>query len=701
MLTKISPMKINYIKYHNYRCFKDLTIKFDTTSIKNISLVMGVNGSGKTEMLFSFQWVLYGFNFKSMREKEETPYSLNSALHHKLEVDRHANSVDCWVELSFTNKGVEYFVKRTETFMRRNDIVTSNERVELSHTQANGERTIPETNKDIVEELLSRIIPKSILEGITFDGERMKKLNIVGDQSIETIKNVISLVTNEKLFELCSGEIKDVNGDIRKEKMRISRQAGNVSAEELEKEIGELEYTIEENEISLHGIRINQEKVANKLEEISIKLSELKDAEELEQKRKGLEKDLERVKKSFDQNTDIFYKRLSDGYALVTDQLVGDVKQSIENVDIPAGLTVEAVKSILKRPKCICGSDMCPDVIKHLTDMLSTLPPDNISSTLLYMANQFEGEKKRTAKLLKEAYRSMKDDEDEVAKIKSQLSEIAQSLVTNVSETIRKLGKERDAQLQLQGRLAQDEERCNREKERAEKRLKEAKTELQAASGNQEQLKALNAQQDLLDLFKKAIERIGERNSELSLLSINAYLSKAYTLLSEDTGRRIYLCQHEKKDKYRLVTYVKSKYDTLLTTWTNSGELKTLQDEGLSDSEIHEKIVLKVVEGKSTGQSKVNSLAFAKAILDYSNEDRTTDKLKVSHDYPFLIDSPFTELSGKNLENVAQYIHTFANQIILMADDKSYGGVAAFVEPEVCSKTKLLKNEKEGITYIK
>ena len=694
-------MKINYIRYHNYRCFKDLTIKFDTTSAKNISLVMGVNGSGKTEMLFSFQWVLYGFNFKSMREKEETPYSLNSALHHKLEVDRHANAVDCWVELSFTNKGTEYFMKRTETFMRLNDKVTSNEKVELSHTEANGERTIPETNKDVVEELLSRIIPKSILEGITFDGERMKKLNIVGDQSIETIKNVISLVTNEKLFELCSGEIKDVNGDIRKEKMRINRQAGNVSAEELEKEIGELEDTIEENEISLHGIGLNQEKVANKLEEISIKLSELKDAEELEQKRKGLEKDLERVKKSFDQNTDVFYKRLSDGYALVTDQLVGDVKQSIENVDIPAGLTVEAVKSILKRPKCICGCDMSTDVVKHLTDMLSTLPPDNISSTLLYMANQFEGEKKRTGKLLKEAYKAMKDDEDEVANIKAQLAEIAQSLVTNVSETIRELGKERDEQLQLQGRLTQDEERCNREIQRAEKRLKEANAELQAASGHQEQLKALNAQQELLDLFKKAIEKIGERNSELSLLSINAYLSKAYTLLSEDTGRRIYLCQHEKKDKYRLVTYVKSKYDTLRTTWTNSGELKTLQDEGLSESEIHEKIVLKVVEGKSTGQSKVNSLAFAKAILDYSNEDRTTDKLKVSHDYPFLIDSPFTELSGKNLENVAQYIHTFANQIILMADDKSYGGVAAFVEPEVCSKTKLLKDEKEGITYIK
>lgn len=694
-------MKINYIKYHNYRCFKDVTIKFDTTSAKNISLVMGVNGSGKTEMLFSFQWVLYGFNFRSLREKEESPYSLNSALYHKLELNRHANSVDCWVELSFINKGTEYFIRRTETFMRIKDKVTSSEKVELSHTEANGERTIPETNKEIVEELLSRIIPKSILEGITFDGERMKKLNIYGDQSIETIKNVISLVTNEKLFELCTGEIRDVNGDINREKTRISRQTGNATAEKLELEISELEETIEERGISLHGIKINKEKVENKLEEISLKLSELKDAEELEQKRKGLEKDLERVKKSFDQNTETFYKRLSDGYALVTDRLVDDVKQSIETVDIPSGLTVEAVKSILKRPKCICGCDMTTDVIKHLTDMLSTLPPDNISSTLLYMATQFEGEKKRTSSLLREAYKAMKDDEVEVADIKKQLSEIAQSLVTNVSETIRKLGRERDEQLQLQGRFTQDEERCKREIERAEKRLKEAKVELKAVSGSQEQLKVLDAQKELLELFKKAIDKIDERNRELSLLSINDYLSKAYTLLSEDTGRRIYLCQYEKREKYRLVTYVKSIYDETHTSWTNSGMLKTLQDEGLSEREIHEKIVLDAAHTKSTGQSKVNSLAFAKAILDYSNEDRSNDKLKTSHDYPFLIDSPFTELSGKNLENVAQYIHTFANQIILMADDNSYGDVAALVEPKVCSKTQLLKNEEESITYVK
>jgi hypothetical protein len=344
---------------------------------------------------------------------------------------------------------------------------------------------------------------------------------------------------------------------------------------------------------------------------------------------------------------------------------------------------------------------MTDDVVKHLTEMIMALPPDNISSTLLYMSNQFEGEKKRAKKLLKESYQAMKDSEEEVAQLKIQLSDISSSLVTNVSETIRELETERIKQHELQVRLTVNEEKCNGKIERANKRLKEAQKELEDASGNQVQLKTLNAQQDILELFMAAITKIGERNSELSLESINSYLTNAYNLLSEDTGRGIYLCQYSKKDKYRLVTFVKSKYDEIRVSWINSGRMKTLEDEGLSESEIHERIVLDVGEGKSTGQSKVNSLAFAKAILDYSNEDRTTDKLRVSHDYPFLIDSPFTELSGENPANVAKNMHSFANQIILMADEISYGGVKNWIAPFVCSKIELLKNKEEGITYIK
>lgn len=529
----------------------------------------------------------------------------------------------------------------------------------------------------------------------------MKKLNIVDDSSKKVIKNVISLVTNERLFELCLGEIKDVNGDINRDRNRINRASGNVTAEELEKEIGELNEKIEDAETGSEGAKRNLEKVETKIKEISQKLAELEEAKRLEQKRKGLEKDLERAEKDFSQGLDSFQKRLVDGYFLATDQLIDDVKESLDTIDVPAGLTVEAVKSIMKRPKCICGCDMNEDVVQRLSMLLSTLPPDNISSNILYMANQFSGEKKRTKDLLNETYKSVQKSKDDVAKIKVELAQISSSLVTSVSETVRELEQERNKLFEQKGVLKEKHEKHIRDFERFNKRLKEAKKELISASGNQEQIKVLIEKGRILDKFKDAIKKIGEQNQALSLVSINQYLSNAYSQLSEDTGRRIYLCQYDSKEKYGLYTYVESRYRDVRVRKINSGEMKTWQDDGLSDNEIHEKLVLQVAEGKSTGQSKINSLAFAKAILEYSNEDRSSDTLKVSHDYPFLIDSPFTELSDDNLINVAQYINTFAHQVVIMADDVSYGWVEKYLKPYVKTKTQLIKDKENGISYVK
>lgn len=693
-------MKINYIKYHNYRCFKDLCITFETTSDKNIALVLGVNGSGKTEMLFSFQWVLYGFDFKNLREKEDTAYSLNASMYHTLSTNRHSNSIDCWVEMSFTYNDTEYFVKRTETFMRNNNKIESKINVELSHTEKNGERTTPERNRTIVEEFLSRIIPKSILEGITFDGERMKKLN-VAEQSKDTIKNVISLVTNEKLFDLCTNEIKDVNKDVQREITKINQQIGNKTAESLSNEIENLEQDIEDIEISLRVLDKQLIDTNHQLDEISLKFSQIETARELEQKRKGLEKDLKTATRNLDLDIDAFFKRLSDGYSLATDKLVADVKTSLENIDVPSGLTAEAVRSILKRDKCICGSIMNSEIQKVLTDMLATLPPDNISSTLLYMANQFENEKIRSQKLLTEAYTNMKNREEEVAKIKIDLSEVSTSLIEDVSQTARELETSRNKLNQNIGRITSEQKRLSNLYEKNQKRFNDAKKELSSISSYNEELTIHINKKEILNLFRNAIIKIGERNSQLSLLSINDNLSKSYSILSEDSGRRLYICQFDKNDKYRLVTYLEKEFIEKKTSWINEGKTNTLAQDGLTEDEIIEKIILEVAAGKSTGQSKINSLAFAKAILDYSNEDRRNDNLKISHNYPFLIDSPFTELSGDNLINIGKNINTFAEQIILMADDNSYEDVKQFVEPYVSKTTRLLKDKNNGITYIK
>lgn len=172
-------MKFLRIKYENYRCFKDVELSFKTQDAKNIALIVAPNGGGKTEMLFSFWWVLYDFNFKDLKGKEDTPYSLNSALYRKLEETQQMQRFTCSVELEFEHDDVIYIMKRIEVFFRSRNGIEQEQTVELSTIASNGERSLPERDKDIVEKRLTDIIPKSILYGIIFDGERMKQLSSV------------------------------------------------------------------------------------------------------------------------------------------------------------------------------------------------------------------------------------------------------------------------------------------------------------------------------------------------------------------------------------------------------------------------------------------------------------------------------------------------------------------------------------------
>src|SRR5690606_109776 len=62
-------MKINRIKFQNFRIYKgENEIRFSPNTEKNINIIAGKNGFGKTTFLTSLIWVFYG---KMMVEVEE------------------------------------------------------------------------------------------------------------------------------------------------------------------------------------------------------------------------------------------------------------------------------------------------------------------------------------------------------------------------------------------------------------------------------------------------------------------------------------------------------------------------------------------------------------------------------------------------------------------------------------------------------
>ena len=695
-------MKFLRIKYRNYRCFRDVEVYFDTNAEKNISLVIAPNGGGKTEMLFSFWWVLYGFDFEDLKGKDATPYSLNSRMY--LDVMNHKiESAICYVELEFESDGVIYTMKRSEVFsLHRNGSMKSEQFVEFYNVNPNGTSTTPIRDKEQVKNQLTRILPVSILHGIIFDGERMKQLASKDEDSKKAIEGIIRQITNEELFNLCIGELGELSKIIVRQKTQLAKNAKNTTLAQIEDEISRLKEELRTDDIKLQSNKDRLEVVKNDLENVSRELRQHRESREFEKQRSRLKKDLEARNKELSSAIEDFYKSLSDGYILICDKLFSDVKYSLEQYDIPVGLTVEAVRSILQRPKCICGHDIGPEEIERMNQLIQTLPPDNINSTIHEMVRQAKLSQDKDKQILDKSYDRLAEIEDEITSLKKEIALISTQISENAPQIIKDLESRYNSLVIEQSDLEREIDRLkNQNTENSNKITQLVKSKASANTMN-DAYNLLEKKDQFIQKCLRAFKEIDEYNKVLSLKSINEKIDAAYASLSEDysRGRRVCIGQYAPDLKYRILSYYLSDYDNTLSTLQENGTIAALKTKGDAEDEIKEYVISKAKTSSSTGQSKINTLAFAKAILDYSNEERDENSTEISRDYPFLIDSPFTELANDNLEHSADNIHLFSGQIILLISEESYERTKVKILPHVYSRVKLTKQEGESYSFI-
>lgn len=694
-------MKFLSIEYRNYRCFRDVKVAFNTSDDKNIALIVAPNGGGKTEMLFSFWWVLYGFDFKTLKEKKDAPYSLNLYKYNKLVQQPDGNSEECRVILRFKDGENIYNLGRRETFTKKSNGINSRIDQYLSVKNKKGETSTPITDEDYIYRILTKIIPKRILHGIVFDGERMKQLSTIDDDAKEAIQGVIKDITNEELFEMCKTELNDIKRDNNKEERKLSSNSNNASLETIIADIDSAEQTIRFAEVDMEAKEKNKSKIETRLLEIASELKKDETAREIEKNRDKLRNELSYTNKSLESYIDAFFSDLYDGYLLIADPVFSSVENSLQKKDIPEDLTVNAVKNILKRDKCICGHDLGSAEKELLSELIKSLPPDNVSSTLLEMSRQAKNDSVEVKKRLYNSFKYIESTLKNTTGIKSELSKISSQLI---GEGFSKQAKQLENEsIELRAQLIDIERQIERNKNTIasnKDEIGELNKSKNTFSKNNSLLAYLNAKDTLISKFENALEEIDKLNGRIALKNINDKLDNAYMQISEDyeRGRRIHIVQFDPKNKYRLVSYYAKNYDEQYLSMSEFINGMILQ--GKTSDEIKEALIMRICEPNSTGQSKINTLAFAKAILDYSNEERDVNSVEISKDYPFLIDSPFTELSGGNLNQSAAFIHTFSKQIILLVSEKSYDTVKDKIDEYVSGTTVLTKDPSGSYSFI-
>lgn len=691
-------MKFLSIKYTNYRCFRDLELNFKTTDSKNIAMIVAPNGGGKTEMLFSFWWVLYGFDFKKLKGKENTAYSLNSALYHALSNSDTQRSEICEVVLGFESDGTEYTVTRREKYTKTPQGISITPSVSLAFVGEHGEDQLPIEDAEEVEKKLTRIIPPKILSGIIFDGERMKQLSSIDEDSKTAVEGVIRHITNEELFEMCKTELEELKDSISKELRKVSRDSKNQNLNNIVNQIANIDSQKEICETQRKAKNDSLEEINAELEEISSQLEQHRESKAYEQQRKQLKIDLEEKKDNLANAVDNFNDDLWYGYTLIGEPLIREVREFLQKEDLPWGLTAEAVRNILERTHCICGNELGDKEKELLTALIVKLPPENINSTILEMARHAGLDLPDTKSKILRSYKAVRDLESDILKKKEDIDRISTLITDGASDKIHRLEKRR-TELELErGKVKEAIEKLNTTIEGYKKLSEDLINRRNVAAEGEESSQHLAKKDGYVRKCLKALAAIDENNKRISLKDINGRINSAYAILSEDyaRGKRLYVIQFDKEDKYGMVSYLQSQYDELFERYSSDNTIASYKTLGLSDEEITEKIILKIRESNSTGQSKINTLAFAKAILDYSSEIRDDESTELSKSYPFLIDSPFTELAEGNLEMSATNIHSFSKQIILLISTESLSSVADKITPYVSDEYRLKKHDGES-----
>lgn len=700
-------MKIHKITFKNYRCFLNDEIDFPTTQKKNMVVLVGPNGGGKTETLFAFWWTLYDFDFSKLINKENTPYALNSGLYRELEASPVGTEYECSVSLEFEENNTTYIVRKWCKFRKAEKTIKDEEFRELSFYNSKGELSLPIRDSEEINKRLNRIIPKTILYGIIFDGERMQKLNAPDEKSVNAIRGVISDITNRELIENCNEHFRSIKSKLNKELNIQGKKKGNYTIEQIITEEEEKEELKKELESSLKSYNKELSQIDNRLSTISDLLQHIDEVKQYEQERQAQRR--EQISKETD--LEGYYKNFSaslrDGYLIASQKLLNDVETIIQKYDIPQDLTVPAVRSILSRKKCICGREIDECSAKTLNSLIEMLPPDNINSTLSEYVRStrqriidVKEQTKQNYDLIRKCEKEINEHKKNIASLKTRIISLDEN-GENAAEAI-KLENENQQLLKRKGFLEtiipEQEERIKQLK----KEIEELRTQRDASIGSAERSLVIQRQITFVEKCTKALERIKDVNKETALNEINERLSAAYELLSEDSerGRKIRIIQYDSHHQYQIAVYMEKVYKEVLKRWHHNGDYQKKLEYGMSEEQIEEEAIINCMDPNSTGQSKINTFAFVKAILEYSSSVKDDDGIAVKKEYPLLIDSPFGDISAGNLSRSSTELHNFANQVILMIDDDKYKALKSVFVPYTAKEYRFAKADNDNYSSI-
>lgn len=641
-------MILRYITLKNF-CpyYGEQTIHFATDEYRNVTVIRGVNGTGKTSLLIALNWCLYGDSFF----KGDTRKLVNRR------AVAHAEDGETSVEIGFVGQdNIRYRVERKHQWLRNNKTTFLLQQ----------ENELPDRDTAASDKIRS-IIPEDVSAHFFFDGEKIDNFARQGNE--EEIKSAVRNVLRIEVFERGIAHLKKTAQDYQRELKRyVSDELKALITKKEEKE--EVCVRLSENIQD----KLKQVEIAQKhKQDIDRVLEEFAETRQLFGEQKAITANLKHLNNEKDKYQEEIRQLANDGFFPLAKPVLEKALEILWSNKAPLGIPDTILNDLLEQMCCLCGRSIYPESpeYKHIQNLIS----QNVSPEFGITVRETENSLKR---LLEDKIENIP------VTVKSTLNE-QQRLDKDIEANQTRLDE-------IKGILQNfDDDDFQKHKNAQEKHEEEIK--FLEGKINQDQGRIQEIEADIKDLDEKidtakSLEVKAERLKRCRQLAVEsaAAMQELYAPHEENMRKEL---EAEVSDIFKkLVWKEKSFREVNLSV---NYELQVIDRyDGQVSSEI------------SAGEREVLSLAFIAALAKVAVKEKLTDML--AERFPIVMDAPFTKLSDRPKENITDTIPAIANQLILFITDQELRHDEQAwknLEPRIGAEYELHFEDETGITTIK
>lgn len=627
-------MIINRLEMYNFRQYiGHQAVDFSTDPEKNVTVLIGINTSGKTTIVRAFEWCLYGKN------GFEDPVLLNSEVRVNMNV---GDVQDTWVSVNFTHDNREYTLRRLFKYVCSERKISGDgtvevtlnkkpeEKLTLEYLQSDGQTKTPIDRSNITESM-DRVLPKDLSDYFFFGGERISGIANRTDLS-KAVRGLMRLDVLENARDHLGKVLKSFQGSID--------TSGDASAQRAKDAIETYKRQLAQYEQDQANADQQMQYWSEKEKEYSAELAK-SDVEQV--KRAKAERDrLERTIASEKQRLENAVKAMVEAFntrpfvffgmpALKkTMDLLETVKESTECVP---GMDQDSIDYLLHRGYCICGTHLDPNTLPYqrVMEERSKLPPEHIGSVVMNYRNKTEG--------------YMAGSESFLTTLESRYKEIR-----SIQRTLGQLQDDYDAQADI---IIDDTDAKAIETKRKEAHAR-----------------YLEAKSD----YDQATQSIGRCKENISNC--------------EDTIAKYAKSSKKNERIYRLIAYSQAVYEWLNRTYqekesTVRAQLQQRVNDNFSRMYHGERSIIiddkyrvrysDIKTEESDGLKAVKSFAFIASLVSMAKDKILDDQeMKLGQVYPLVMDAPFSNVDEIHIDNICKILPHTANQVIMAVMKKDW-----------------------------